>query len=184
MNDIADRYRRLARGFTDRVAAVPPDDERWSSPSPCEKWTARDVVAHMLDTHHLFLRFIDQDVAPGPSAADDPLAAWSYVRDAMQAALEDPQVADKEFDGLSGRTRWDRSVDRFINSDVLVHTWDLARGLGLDDRLDPDEVRIVNETAHGYGDAMRGPGAFGPEVEPRPGADEQERLLAYLGRRS
>jgi hypothetical protein len=34
------------------------------------------------------------------------------------------------------------------------------------------------------GDAMRGPGAFGPELEAPEDADEQTRLLAFLGRRA
>jgi hypothetical protein len=29
---------------------------------------------------------------------------------------------------------------------------------------------------------MRSPQAFGPEAEPPPGADAQQRLLAFLGR--
>lgn len=32
-------------------------------------------------------------------------------------------------------------------------------------------------------DALRFPGTCGPAVEPPPGAGEQQRLLAYLGRR-
>lgn len=34
------------------------------------------------------------------------------------------------------------------------------------------------------GEAMRGPGAFGPELTPPEGADAQTRLLAFVGRRS
>jgi hypothetical protein len=34
----------------------------------------------------------------------------------------------------------------------------------------------------GFGDAMRGPQAFGPAVEPPAGGDDQGRLLAFLGR--
>ena len=183
MTEIADRYRHLAEGFTARVAAVPADDDdRWSSPSPCEEWTARDVVQHMLDTHHMFFGLVGHPVEKGPAVEGGPLPAWLYVRDAMIVALEDPDIAAKEYDGMFGRTRWDTSVDRFINSDVLVHSWDLARALGVDDRLDPDDVRRVHEVAKGYGDAMRSPQAFGPEVEPPADADEQDRLLAFLGR--
>lgn len=40
----------------------------------------------------------------------------------------------------------------------------------------------MHEVARGFGDAMRQPGAFGPTVEPPPDADDQERLLAFLGR--
>ena len=47
MSEIADRYRRLSGDFADRVAKVSP--ERWGASSPCEGWTARDVVAHMVE---------------------------------------------------------------------------------------------------------------------------------------
>ena len=49
---VADRYRRLSDGF----AAVPED--RWSSPSSCEGWTARDVVEHVGNVQGLFLGFL------------------------------------------------------------------------------------------------------------------------------
>ena len=35
-----------------------------------------------------------------------------------------------------------------------------------------------------FADAMRGPGAFGPELTPPEGADTQTRLLAFLGRQA
>ena len=46
MSEISERFRDLAAKFTRRVDAVP--DDRWSSPSPCEGWTTRDVVGHMV----------------------------------------------------------------------------------------------------------------------------------------
>jgi hypothetical protein len=46
-----------------------------------------------------------------------------------------------------------------------------------------DEVVRVREAAAQFGDALRGPNAFGPEVPAPDGADEQTRLLAFLGRR-
>ena len=33
------------------------------------------------------------------------------------------------------------------------------------------------------GDALRSPGAFGAEVEVPAGADEQQKMLAFLGRK-
>lgn len=182
MSDISEHYRRRAEGLTARVAAVPPDDPRWSHTSPCEGWTARDVVGHVVDAHGIFFGLIDHSVPPGPKAADDPLGAWTHVRDAMVAALEDDAVASTEYDGMFGRMRWDESIDRFLSPDVLIHTWDLARALGLDDRLDPDEVRVVWDVVHTYGDAARSPQVFGPEVPAPPDADDQERLLAFTGR--
>jgi uncharacterized protein (TIGR03086 family) len=182
MSEISDRYRRLAEGFTARVAAVPDEDPRWADPSPCDDWTARDVVAHLVGAHQLFFGFIELDVPPAPDPADGALPAWEHVRDAMQSALDDPATATKEFDGMLGRSRFEDAANRFVTADVLIHTWDLARAMGLDDRLPEDEIAPTRAGLEGLGDSMRQPGVFGPEVEPPADADPQDRLLAFLGR--
>jgi uncharacterized protein (TIGR03086 family) len=180
MSETADRYRRLAAAFTARVEAVPADC--WSSQSPCADWKARDVVQHMLDTSGMFLGFIGDKLPPGPSVDEDPLGAWANARDAMQAALDDPARATKEYDGMFGKTTFETSVNQFICADLVIHAWDVSRATGLDERLDPDEVHRIFELLRPFGDKLRGPGAFGPPVEPPPGADEQTQLLAFLGR--
>ena len=48
VSDIADRYRRVADTFTARADAVP--DDGWEEPAPCEGWTVRDVVRHLVET--------------------------------------------------------------------------------------------------------------------------------------
>ncbi len=50
--DLGARYRQLADGFAAVVASVPAD--AWSADSPCDGWTARDVVAHVIDTQRQF----------------------------------------------------------------------------------------------------------------------------------
>jgi uncharacterized protein (TIGR03086 family) len=182
MTEIADRYRRLAEGFTARVAAVPHDDARWGNQSPCDDWKARDVVAHLIGAHQMFFGFIELEVPAGPDPADGELPAWEHTRDAMQAALDDPATATKEFDGFFGRSKFEDAADRFVSGDVLIHTWDLARALGVDDRLPEDEVVAARAGLEGLGDNMRQPGVFGPEVDPPSDADEQDRLLAFVGR--
>jgi uncharacterized protein (TIGR03086 family) len=182
MSAIADRYRNLAGLFTAKVAAVP--EERWGDPSPCAGWTALGVVQHVAETQGMFLGFVGQRVPDAPAVADDPLGAWSAARDSVQDALDDPAVATMTFEGLFGTTSFEQAVDRFLSFDLVVHGWDLARATGLDERIDPVEVRRLTEQAPSFGDAMRGPGAFGPELDAPGGADEQARLLAFLGRRA
>ena len=89
-----------------------------------------------------------------------------------------------EFDGMTGRSTFEAAVDRFLNMDLVVHGWDLARAAGLDDEIDPADVARVNETAKGFGEGMRSPRAFGPAVEPPSDADDQTKMLAFLGRRA
>jgi uncharacterized protein (TIGR03086 family) len=184
MSEIADRFRKLAAGFTQRVEQVPPD--RWSNPSPCEDWTARDVVAHLVDASGIFLGFVDREVPRNPSVDDDPAAAWRNARDAVQAALDDPAVAATEYEGFAGRSTFAGGIERFLAPDVLVHTWDLARATGLDERLDPDEVHAMCLATAAIDDDsfMRQPGVFGPKVDVPADADEQTRYLAFTGRRA
>ncbi|MGH9187793.1 MAG: TIGR03086 family metal-binding protein [Acidimicrobiales bacterium] len=181
MSEIGVRFRRLAAGFTDRVEAVP--DNRWESPSPCEGWTARDVVRHMVDNCTMFFGLVERELAPGPSVEQDPVAAWASARDAMQAGLDDPEVAGLEYEGMFARSTFETSVDRFLGWDLVVHAWDLARAAGLDERLDPELVHEVFEATKPMGDVLRSSGAFGPKLDPPEGADEQATLLAFLGRK-
>jgi len=182
MSEISDRYRRLSDAFAAKITAVPAD--KWSAPTPCPDWTARDVVQHVIDTQGMFLGFVGKELGPIPAVADDPRAAWDAARAKTQHELDDPDLAAAEFDGFFGRSRYDEAVNRFLCFDLVVHGWDLARAAGLDDRIDPEDITRVREQAEWFGDAMRGPRAFGPELEPPAGADEQTRLLAFLGRRA
>jgi uncharacterized protein (TIGR03086 family) len=180
MSEVADRYRRLSSQFTDTVAGVPAD--RWDARTPCEEWTAKDLVQHVVGTHAMFLGFIDEQL-DAPPASDDPMKAWTVARDAVQAALDDPERAGREFTGMMGETTFEAGVDRFICFDQVVHRWDLARATGQDERMDDAEVERLTKQLPSFGDQMRGPGAFGPEVDAPAGADAQDKLLAYLGRK-
>jgi uncharacterized protein (TIGR03086 family) len=181
MTDASDRYRANADGFDARVVAVPAD--RWENQSPCEDWTARDVVRHVVATSAMFLGFIDQELPPAPSVDEDPVAAWHSARDAIQRALDDARIAQKEYDGMFGQTTFEQSVGRFLAPDAFVHTWDLARATGLDDTLPEAMSQEVLEALEPMDDKMRGPGAFGEKIDPPANADVQTRLLCFLGRR-
>jgi uncharacterized protein (TIGR03086 family) len=182
MSEVSERYVRLADAFTATVTAVPAD--AWANPSPCADWTARDVVRHVAATQGMFLGFVGRDLGDVPSVDDDPLAAWTAARAVVQGDLEDPVRAAAEFDGFLGRSTFEAAVDRFLCMDLVVHRWDLAHAAGLDDRIDAADVARVRQGAEAFGDALRSPGAFGPALEPPDGADEQARLLAFLGRRA
>jgi uncharacterized protein (TIGR03086 family) len=180
MSETADRFRRVAEGFSARVDAVPAD--AWDRPSPCEQWRARDVVAHVAEAAGAFVGRAGVELAPGPSADDDPVGTWRAARDGVQAALDDPAVAGREIESPMGPMTLERMVGMFGIGDVLVHTWDLARAAGLDDRLDPDEVHRLLQVMEPNDEMMRQGTAFGPKVPVPDDADEQTRLIAFTGR--
>ncbi|WP_116948079.1 TIGR03086 family metal-binding protein [Jiangella endophytica] len=180
MTDIADRYRRLAAVLTRRIESVPAD--RWESPSPCEGWTTRDVVAHLVDWHGELARLGGLSLPAGPSAADDPVAAWRHTRDAMQELLDDPARADTPYEGMFGPTTVAATADRFLGLDLIVHGWDIARGAGLDDAIPAEDVADLLPMVEQLGDNLRRPGVCGPAVPVPDDADDQTRLLGLLGR--
>jgi uncharacterized protein (TIGR03086 family) len=180
MSEVSERYARLGDAFAAKIEAVPAD--RWSSQSPCAEWTARDVVGHVVATQGMILGLVGREVGEVPSAEADPLAAWTAARAVVQRDLDDPAHAGAEFDGSMGTMTFEAAVDRFLCVDLVVHGWDLAHAAGLDDHIDPADIARVRTIAEGFGDGMRSPRAFGPEVEAPAGADEQTKLMAFLGR--
>ena len=182
MSAIADRYRRLSDDVAATVAAVPEDG--WGAQSPCEDWTARDVVRHLVETSGMFLGFVGRELGDAPSVEEDPAAAWDHARGRIQAELDDPERATTTFQGFTGETTLEAAVDRFLCTDLVVHRWDLATATGQDVRLDPADMAAVRESMAPMADQMRSPGALGPELTPPPGADEQTAFLAWAGRRA
>ena len=182
MTAAAERFRRHAVTFTERVTAVPP--EAWSNPAPREGWVARDVVRHLVDwISGFWSSYAGIELPKGPSVDADPLAAWLALRDGLQAMLDDPEVAGREIDTPMGRTTVEAAVDMICTSDVFLHTWDLARATGQDETLDPDEVHTMLEGMEPMDEVLRSSGHYGPRVEVPGGADEQTRLMAFIGRR-
>lgn len=183
MNEISERYRRVAAQMTQRVAAV--GNGAWDDPSPCEGWVARDVVRHMVDWMPPFLTAGAGVEAPyGPSVDDDPSGAWQTVTDWIQGLLDDPDTAASQFSHpRAGQHSLEDAIATFILGDVLVHTWDVARATGGDEQLDGDEVHRMITGMEPYDDMLRASGHYGPRVEVPADADEQTRLIAFMGRR-
>ncbi len=178
----ADRYRRLATRFTDLVNAVP--DDRWSAPSPCDEWTAIDVVKHVVTTEADLLGRMP--FAPGTAEdTTDALASWPRVRDLIQAALDNPEHATYTYDGYFGPTTFAATVDQFYSMDLVVHAWDLARAAGLTEfeAIDPTEIDTITEAFAPLAGTMRQPGLFNEEIAVPAEADAQTRFLAFTGRK-
>lgn len=181
MTEYSERFERLAAAFTDRVEAVPTD--RWESPAPCDGWVARDVVRHLVEwVPGFFDTFAGRSIPIRVSVDEDPAAAWAGLRDELAAWLADPAVATEEIDTPPGRMAIEAAVDMFVTGDVLIHTWDLARATGLDERLDAHEVHRMYEGMLPMDEMLRQSGQYGPKVEVPDDADEQTKLLAFVGR--
>jgi uncharacterized protein (TIGR03086 family) len=176
----AERHREIGRVFTDRVRGT----RSWDVPSPVAGWTARDVVRHLVEWLPSFLAGGSSVRLPAvPSVDDDPIGAWQAHVDAVQALLDDPATAELTLSNRHiGQLPLDRAIDQFYTSDVFMHTWDLARATGQDDRLDPEFCALLLAGMEPLEDVIRSSGQYGPRVPVKDDADTQAKLLAFIGR--
>jgi uncharacterized protein (TIGR03086 family) len=184
MSEAIDRYVRLGDQFGARVDAAP--DDAWANPSPCEGWVARDVVNHVVATQQrLVWRLKGSDGEPPEPAADvDPKQLWRESFAATKEALDQPGALEKMVPGPGGgEMPIEMAVGRIYATDVLVHTWDLARAVGGDERLDQDACAQAHKGLQPMDEMIRQAGVFGPKVEAPEGADAQTQFLCFTGRR-
>jgi uncharacterized protein (TIGR03086 family) len=195
MTAIAERYDHLAAGFLARIEATP--DDRWHSASPCQGWTAQDVVAHVINGHRGIVAAVRgippqpghgvgvSGKAQAPEVAPDAdlAAAFAPCRADLLAVLTDPELAARTLPAPIGIVAVEEVVDVMGALELLVHTWDLARAVGGDETLDPEAVARTHRTLRPHYAELLSTGAFLPEVEPPADAGPQTRFLCFTGRR-
>jgi uncharacterized protein (TIGR03086 family) len=182
MTAISDRYRRLSQRFTDLIAEVPAD--QWAAPSPCDGWSARDVLDHVVTTEASFLG--GMPFAPDP--ADDLTdlhVGWAAVRARIQAALDTPAQADHAYDGYFGPTTFAATADRFYSFDLVAHCWDIAKATGMHayEVIDSAEIEKCRADFAELEESMRQPGLLGPVLDVPADATAQSAFIAWLGRK-
>jgi uncharacterized protein (TIGR03086 family) len=178
----AAEHRAVTARFTELVLGTPPD--KWDSPSPVAAWRARDVVGHLVEWLPSFLQGgAGVRLPTGPSAADDPVAAWRAHCEAVQALLDDPATQTLVLSNPHvGDLPVDEAIDRFYTSDVFLHTWDLARATGQDPDLDPDRCAAMLAGMEPLDEILRHSGQYGPRVDVPEDASVQDRLIGFIGR--
>ena len=182
MSEVQDRYKLVSNGFDAAVRAASPD--KWEAQSPCEQWRARDVVAHVVEGHRGVIAAVRGGESEPLGTGEDPRQDWEKAARAIEEITADPEALAQEIDGPTGKMPAGEVIGRFVTMDLLVHTWDLARAVGADERLDEDAVGRAYETLKPMDAMIRMPNFFGPKVEPPPGADRQTEFLYFLGRRA
>ncbi|MCR6487918.1 TIGR03086 family metal-binding protein [Amycolatopsis sp. OK19-0408] len=188
--DTTDLYRRAQDGFDAALAEVRED--QWDLPSACTEWTVRDVTGHVIwgqrqlqawATGADYAETAGAPGAPHPAvlATTDPLETWRAARKESVATLTDEALRRTvTLPGLGAVPL--AGIVTLLITDLVAHRWDIGSALGRDVRLEPDLVDVAFGWARA--NAVRRPGFFGPELVPPAGADEQTRMLAFLGRRA
>jgi uncharacterized protein (TIGR03086 family) len=173
--------------FDKRVRCIAPD--QWHKPTPCSDWDVRQLVNHLVVEQLWAPLLLDgaaiedvDDRFGGDQLGDDPVAAWASAAAASREAFAAPGALRRSVELSYGR-RPAQGYCQEMTMDLTVHAWDLARAIGVDDKLDQGLVSSVLAFVEPQVDQLAGTGLFAPPVEVGDDADAQTRLLALVGRR-
>lgn len=123
------------------------------------------------------------DEPEGDPLGDDPHVAWDEAASAAAHAAEEPGAMEETVhlpaDDITAR---DYLAELF--ADTLIHTWDLARAIDGDQRLDPELVDACARWFDTVEDEWRARSDIGPSADVSADADTQARLLARFGRQA
>ncbi|GAB3488939.1 TIGR03086 family metal-binding protein [Nocardiopsis coralliicola] len=191
MSTTLDLHAAAMDEFDRRVRAV--DGGALERGTPCADWTVADLLAHLVEEQLWVPYLLDggRTSAAGDRFSGDvlggaPKAAWDEAASAARAAWVRPGMLERTVDLSFGSAPatlylWQMTFD------LAVHAWDLARGIGADERLDPDLVAALLASEEFSGELVPGQnegqgGIFAPQVPVPDSADPQTVLLARTGR--
>jgi uncharacterized protein (TIGR03086 family) len=167
------------------VAGVPADG--WKLPTPCEQWTALQVLQHAALDQLVWASALSGAAMPGenpfaPSgqldgepgtyadqALDASAAAWTAIdTDLVPTPLPQGEMTPELAAGAAAL-------------DAAIHAWDIAVATGQASPLTPELARSLMPVATSIVEPLRAYGAYSAALEPAT-TDDDTVLLSYLGR--
>lgn len=145
------------------------DDAQWAAPSRCERWSVRDVAAHLVSVDQFWLISVGAGLAGAPTRfleRFDPATTPAQLVDGTSATPAEILAGfvdgvDRLAEVLTGldRSQWAlpaesppghvplHSLVRHALWDAWVHERDVMLPLGLEPVEEPDEVALALEYA-------------------------------------
>ncbi|WP_330183069.1 TIGR03086 family metal-binding protein [Nocardia sp. NBC_01503] len=180
---------RAVRTSIDLVSRLTAAD--LDAPTPCAGWNLRDLLEHLIIQHYGFAaasRGVDTLALWKPSPlSPDPIAEYRAAATHVLSAFALDGVLERDFplpEIRAGIVIPAPFAISFHFVDYVVHSWDMARTLGLPVEFDDEviEAALLVAQAVPGGDIRTQPGAaFAPEVI-LPDGSGLDRVLALLGR--
>ena len=167
------RYRQASAWTAEKVGGATDLD----ATTPCDEWSLRDLLNHMLDTQRYFLGAARGEGAspPGPNPPDvlsaNPREDFERIQAQVVDAFSQEGVVEKTGPALG-----------IAFADQLLHGWDVSRATGQDDTMPDGLAQAAYEAIHGRFTDEQRKGVFKPEVQVSDDATPQQRLLSYTGR--
>ena len=160
-------------------------------PTPCADWTLHGLISHMAAQHYGFAAAAAGDGDPARwrhrRLDPDPVAGYRAAARTVLAAFAAEGVLDRRFplpELAPGALFPARQAVGFHLVDYVVHSWDVAKTLGLEARFPPDLLDAALRVAKAVpgGEHRLAPGAAFAPVVTWPGGSPLDQVVALLGR--
>jgi uncharacterized protein (TIGR03086 family) len=186
MAHIRKLHQRALDAFGEKVMAVRED--QWHEPTPCTEWDVRMLVNHLVSESRWMPPLLAGkkiadvgDTLDGDLLGKDPKQAWNEAAHEASDAVQSPEAMERTVHVSFGDIPGEEYTAQ-VFTDLVIHGWDLARGIGADERVDPELLKVTYDLIAPIIAEFKASGIYGPDVQPPPGADMQTRLLALVGR--
>ncbi len=186
MTDIVELHRRAVEWFGSNVEKV--RDDQWTNDTPCDDWNVRVLVNHLVSEDLWTAPLMEGktiadvgDVYDGDVLGDDPKGAWASASAAALMSTA-PEGAMERTVHLSFGDFPASEYAYQLFADHLIHGWDLARGIGASEAMDPELVDACAAWFAAMEEVYRSSGAIANRPEVPEDADVQTKLLAAFGR--
>jgi len=167
-------WQQAASAWDQRWQAI--QAEQWQTQSTCDEWNVQQLCEHTIQTQATFAAgMVGAQVAPD--------AAWPEVHAAIVDRLQDPSCLDgtTEMPGMGEVPK--AMMFGIASTDMLLHSWDLARSIGADEELPTEAVQACYMGLQKMPEPMRmADGRFKASVECAEDADMQTQMLSFAGR--
>lgn len=169
MMDSLDALDMSFEEFDRRLAAVEP--RQWALATPCEGWSVCDLVDHMWFGCMAYVEFFEgltyrQVLTERPPTLTPAVVADQYrvAASSLVDVFRRPGALATEiqYPRRSHTTGTDLAVFRLF--DNVVHTWDLAHALGVDEHIDEELVALTYEQVIPHIEFYRSLGALTEEL--------------------
>ncbi len=182
MSENLRNFTKAVYGMDAVVARIP--DQAWDQPSPCEGWTARDVVGHQVGVFNGVAHMAagnDMTLPQAPEDLSDPKAVWAEGRDNVLAALDNKGALQYEGKYWFGPMTIDQLIG-VVQWDPLTHAWDLAQATGVEAILDEGLAQLSFDRISAMRESLAKMRLVGEAVPVDDDASITDRYLGLVGR--
>src|SRR3954467_600260 len=163
MSETLKLFAQAGEAFAEQVHAANPED--WSNATPCADWDVRALVNHVIGELLWAPPLLEGktiaevgDRFDGDGLRDAPATTAGQAAKELLAAAAEPGAQERTVHLSFGDFPGAEYLSQ-VTTDVIIHTWDLARALGMDDDLGAGLVAFADAYLAPQIDLWRGAGA-------------------------